>query len=580
MAGDSIKQFERLSRIRHIYGLLEQSAQDYHDRTLFKDASGKTTNYRDAVSMMHALARGLLLSGLTTGDRIALYGERNSSSWCISYLAILRMGGVVVPLDPGLKKSELESLLTDCGASGVICSGSKVEDFKQLRQEIEAFETIISLDSGSSFGVTSNDELIRKAERENIKLTDSDPEKLAILIYTSGTTGKPKGVMLSHWNIVSDILAVHQTLEFYPEDVFLSILPLHHTFECTAGFLTPMSKGCSIIFARSLKSAEIVEDMRENKATIMCGVPLVFEKMHISFKRKIGKSSVFNKWLFKTLYSISKFGLNRHSYWGRTLFGSLRRKAGVDKLRMLVSGGAALAYDVGEFFNAIGLTLVQGYGLSETSPVLSVNPVERNKWESIGPPLTGVDMHIDNPDSSGVGEIVARGPMVMLGYYNDDEATNAVLQNGWFFTGDIGQMDDEGYFHITGRSKNVIVSAAGKNVYPEEIEMLLNASPYILESLVLGRRQKNSAAEDVTAVIVPDRDFIMQHEDLEGHEEMRSAEDLIEREVKTVCAHLADFKRIKKYYIRQEELPKTTTRKVKRFLELDNYGNLVERQRV
>ncbi len=564
---------------KHIFGLLENSAERYPERILFKDASGRETRYSEAATRAHALAKGLVLSGLAASDRIALYGERNSSSWCISYLAILKLGAVVVPLDPGLKESELTSLLSDCSAAGVICSGNKVDDFKRIRRRIDTPETIISLDSGSGFGVASIEDLIRKAKRENIRFTEPDPHELAVLIYTSGTTGRPKGVMLSHWNIVSDILAVHQTLAFYPEDVFLSILPLHHTFECTAGFLTPMSKGCKVVFARSLKSAEIVEDIRENKATIMCGVPLVFEKMYISFKRKIGRSSALRKWLFRTLYSISRLGLKRYSYWGQGLFRSLRHKAGLESLRLLVSGGAALSHDVGEFFNAIGLTLVQGYGLSETAPVLSVNPIERNKWGSIGPPLNGVEMRIDNEDAHGIGEIVVKGPMVMLGYYNDPGSTREVLHSGWFFTGDVGHVDSDGYFHITGRSKNVIVSAAGKNIYPEEIEMMLNSSPYIIESLVLGRRQK-SGAEDVTAVIVPDLEFILQREDLDGHVERQSTHELIEREVRTICTRLADFKRIKKFYIREDDLPKTTTRKVKRFLEIDESGKLVERRRI
>ncbi|MCK4655427.1 MAG: AMP-binding protein, partial [candidate division Zixibacteria bacterium] len=361
--------------------------------------------------------------------------------------------------------------------------------------------------------------------------------------------------------------------DFNIDDVVLSILPLHHAFECTCGFLNSMSLGCKVVFARSYKSTELVEDMRDNGVSYMCGVPLLYEKMYLGFRRKIARSSVFKRGLFKTLFSISAYGQKRHWSWGRGLFKSMRDKAGMGSLRMLVSGGAAIPIEISRFFSAIGIAMLQGYGLSETSPVLSVNPVELNKFDSIGPPLDGVELRIDNPDQSGVGEIVVNGPMVMLGYYKNDAATAAVLRQGWFFTGDVGCVDSDGYMYITGRSKNVIVSAAGKNIHPEEIEALLNESLYILESLVLGRKAPNSNVEDVTAVIVPDLDAMMEGE-------QRSVRDIIQTEVASVCSRLADFKRIKKYYIRNEELPKTSTRKVKRCLEIDDIGNLFEKKKV
>jgi long-chain acyl-CoA synthetase len=384
--------------------------------------------------------------------------------------------------------------------------------------------------------------------------------------------------MLSHANIIADIKAIHTRLFFGPEDVFLSILPLHHTFECTCGFLTPMSMGCTIAFARSFKSSELLEDMRASNATVMCGVPLLFEKMYLVFKRKIGKSRALSRSLFRILFSISSYGLKRNSFWGESLFRSLRTKAGLDCLRLLVSGGAALPYEVAHFFNAIGINLVQGYGLSETSPVLSVNSIGDNRFNSIGPPLDGVEVRIDNPDPNGIGEIVIKGPMIMKGYYGNESATAAVLRQGWFFTGDVGHQDSEGYLYITGRSKNVIVSAAGKNIHPEEIEEHLNLSPYILESLVLGRKLPDSNVEDVTAVIVPDRDFIMQSDDLQN--DNRSVEEIIKGEVWDICSRLADYKRVKRFFIRDEELPKTSSQKIKRCLDIDDAGNLFEKKRV
>jgi len=563
-----------------IHHVLDHTCEKHSGRVLFKDASGKQTTYGEAREFSSDLAKGLILGGFAAGDRVGLLGERNSSSWCMSYVAILRMGGVVVPLDSGLKAEELATMLRDCGASGVICSMRTVEQFKKVRSTTPELTEIVSLEPAASYGVPSITDLARQGRNQHVKLHEATPDDLAVLIYTSGTTGKPKGVMLSHENIVSDLEAIHKTLEFTPDDIFLSVLPLHHTFECTCGFLAPMSCGSKVVYARSFKSTELIEDMRDSSVTIMCGVPLMFEKMCNGIKRKIAKSSRFHRMIFNMLFSVSSRGLKNYSYWGKSLFRSLRKKAGLDSIRLLVSGGAALPEEVGRFFNAIGLVTVQGYGLSETSPVLSVNPESRNKFSSIGPPLHGVELRIDDPDDTGRGEIIAKGPMVMMGYYNNPEATAEVLREGWFFTGDVGWIDDEGYVHITGRSKNVIVSAAGKNIYPEEIEAVLDQSPYIMESLVLGRREEGSNVEEVTAVIVPDRDFLMQAEDLHGKPENRPVEEIIQSEVKAVCSRLADFKRIKKYHIRDDELPKTSTRKIKRFLEIDTEGNLFEKQRV
>jgi long-chain acyl-CoA synthetase len=558
---------------RLICDLLDVSARSYSDRILFKDRSGRTVTYAEAKEQVDNLARGLVLEGFAADDKIGLLGEHNCSEWCISYLAIMRLGAVVVPLDPSLKEGELATLLGDCEASGIISSGKTIEMLKKIRNDVPSLERIAALDRTGSSGVPLIGDLIGKGRGQKIRFPDVDPDSLAILLYTSGTTGKPKGVMLSHANIISDIRAVHKRLPFDPDDVVLSILPLHHTLECTCGFLNSMSLGCKVVFARSYKSSELVEDIRDNGVSYMCGVPLLYEKMYLSFKRKIAKNSAFKRGLFGALFSISSYGQKRHWNWGRGLLRSMREKAGMGSLRMLVSGGAALPIDIGRFFSAIGIPMLQGYGLSETSPVLSVNPVELNKFDSIGPPLDGVELRIDNPDQHGIGEIVVSGPMVMLGYYKNDAATAAVLRRGWFFTGDIGCVDPDGYMYITGRSKNVIVSAAGKNIYPEEIEALLNESPYILESLVLGRKAPNSNIEDVTAVIVSDPDAMTETE-------QRSVDEIIQAEVTSVCSRLADFKRIKKYYIRNEELPKTSTGKIKRCLAIDDGGNLFERKRI
>jgi long-chain acyl-CoA synthetase len=564
----------------HIYDLLDSSCERFGDKALFKSANGKEISYDEARSRSVDLAKGLILSGLRAGDNIAIASDRSSAEWCLCYLAILRMGAVVVPLDPGLKSEELKSMLADCEASAVICSTTLIETFKNVRIEVPSIDALLATDSSGSYGVPDVADLIEKGTGKDIRFPERDPENIAVLIYTSGTTGNPKGVMLSEANIVSDIEAVHQTLTFVPQDTFLSVLPLHHTFECSCGFLCPMSKGCRIVFARSYKSGELLEDIRINRVTIMCGVPLMYEKMWLTFKRRIARSGAVSRVLFKILFAVSYYGFARNHYWGIRLFRSLRVRAGMDSVRLFVSGGAALPPTVGRFFNVLGIPLVQGYGLSETSPVLSVTPVEKNVVESIGPPLTGVDMRIDDPDDQGLGEIVVRGPMVMLGYYQNEEATSQVIQGGWFFTGDVGKADEQNYFYITGRSRNIIVSAAGKNIYPEEIESLLDQSPFILESIVLGSKTQGSNAEEVTAVVVPDMEYFDSMEQQQDADHPIDLALALAGEVRTVSARLAEFKRIKRHYVRMQPLPRTTSRKLKRSIEIDDDGELVERRRV
>jgi len=572
----SEKSFAKDSEL--ICDLLDTASKALPDKILFKDSSGQTVGYGEAKQLVDSMAGGLSLEGFQAGDRVCLIGEQNNSDWCISYLAILKIGAVVVPLDPGLKIGELLILLKDCEASGIIAGGRTIDRFTRLQAEVPSLRKMFLLSRDASSDIPSLRDLIAGGQGQTINPPRVDPDSLAILIYTSGTTGKPKGVMLSHTNIISDLRAIHKRLAFNSDDVVLSILPLYHTFECTCGFLNSISLGLTIVFARSYKSNELLEDIRTNKVSYMCGVPLLYEKMYYGFKRKIAKSSFIKRGIFKTLFSISTLGRKLNRHWDKRLYRSTREKAGLESLRLLISGGAALPHEVSRFFNTIGIALMQGYGLSETSPVLSVNSPEQIKLESIGKPLDDVEVRIDKTDSEEEGEIIVRGPMVMLGYYRNASETVKVLRDGWFYTGDIGRMDKDGFLYITGRSKNVIVSAAGKNIHPEEIETLLNESVYIKESLVLGRKNAGSNVEEVAAVIVPDTETLDQIGDTGSHKERRSLSDIIQAEVNSVCSRLADYKRIKKHYICYEELPKTTTKKIKRCLEIDEHGNLYEKK--
>jgi long-chain acyl-CoA synthetase len=401
-----------------------------------------------------------------------------------------------------------------------------------------------------------------------VQLPSVSPSDTASILYTSGTTGQAKGVMLSHENIVSDVDNMTQMIDFVDGDNFLSVLPIHHAFECTCGFLTPMAGGVTITYARGLASKLIIEDIKNNKATILLGVPLLYEKMHAGIFKAIAKKPPFTRVLFKASYSVAKLLADVfRADPGKRIFKGLREKAGLSTLRLMVSGGAPMPPDISRTFNLLGFKFIQGYGLSESAPVLTLNPLNKHKDASIGIPMPDVELKIIEQDNRGIGQIIAKGPMIMQGYYNNPAATGEVLKDGWLYTGDSGWVDQDGYYYIAGRVKNVIVTPAGKNVYPEEIESELIHSPYILESLVLGRALEGTRGEEIEAIVVPDYEYFNNLSVETGHDfSTGEIERTIKTEVQRLSSELAEFKRVKYVQIREEEFEKTSTRKIKRYL--------------
>jgi long-chain acyl-CoA synthetase len=391
---------------------------------------------------------------------------------------------------------------------------------------------------------------------------------MAVLIFTSGTTGQAKGVMLTNKNIMACVDGTYQTWFYDHHDTFISVLPLHHTFEATGGMLVPLYAGATICYARSLKSRDIVGDIRDSQATMMLGVPLLFEKIYEGILRAVKEKPMLTRAAFA-----ASSGLVRSiksltgATAGKKLFSSMREKAGLSSLRLLVSGGAALKPEVAVGLETLGLMIMQGYGLTESAPVLTLNSISRPDPNSVGPPIAGVEIKIVEPDASGIGEIAARGANVMPGYYQNQAATDAVIRDGWLHTGDLGYIDQRGCVFITGRAKNVIISAAGKNIYPEEVEAQLAKSPYISESLVLGEKNEQTGREEVHAIVYPNYETFDQYA---AHHKVKLDEAAIEKilkgEIKHQCGHLAEYKRVKHFSVREEEFPKTTTRKIKRYL--------------
>jgi long-chain acyl-CoA synthetase len=547
-------------------GLLSQSRQKFgksvafrfHDSKRFRELS-----YNDFYRMVMQAASALDQAGIKAGDKVGILSE-NRPQWGAAYFANLFLGGVNVPLDSMLKPQELPYIIRHSGIRALVASDRFIPDLEAIRDNDCSFATIISMDHN----IGKNPFLLADENPPLIEPPAASLSDLAAIIYTSGTTGLAKGVMLSHGNITSDIWGLQNTMAVYPEDNFISILPLHHTFECTCGFLVPLSVGASITYARGLASKQIIEDIRSNQATIMLGVPLVFEKMFAGITREIAKKPPFTRALFKTAFGLSKM-LNKslNAEAGNKLFASLREKAGLSSLRLFAAGGAPMIPEIAEAFNLLGFRLIQGYGLTESAPVLTMNSPDYYKNNSIGRTLPGVEIKIDQPNAQGIGEIVARGPMVMQGYYKNPQASAEVLREGWLYTGDLGWVDKKGFHYIAGRLKNVIVTPGGKNVYPEEVEYVLNQSPFVLESLVLGRQAAGSGGEDVGAIIVPNLEYFNEHAATNGIElDDKTIENTIKQEVGRISHELADYKRVKYIKIRHEDFEKTSTKKIKRYL--------------
>jgi long-chain acyl-CoA synthetase len=513
-------------------------------------------SYSQAKDATVKLSNFLMQKGFKKGDRAAIISE-NRPEWAFAYLAILFASGTVVPLDPHLSQAERRYILQDAQVKITFASQRYYDEMLELKPDLKLLKEVISLEDLEKIKANS--------QFDKTKLPQLDD--LAVILYTSGTTGFSKAVMLSHLNIVSNINSIHQCIDFNPNDNFFSILPLNHVFEATAGFLTPVSVGAAITYARSLKSKEIQEDMKTSKPTVLLVVPLFLEKLLLGIKKEIRRLPFPAKFALSVLRNISQITDFFLKGKAKTLFfRQLRKKTSFDSLRFIVSGGAALPIWVSKNLEGFGFPILQGYGLSETSPVLTVNPPSRPKNRSVGMPIPGVKIKIHQPDSQGIGEIAVKGDNVMLGYYKNPQATKeAFTKDGWFLTGDIGYLDNQGYLYITGRKKSVIVTSGGKNIYPEEIEEKLLASPFIEEVLVTAGKNPRTGNVEPEAIIFPSLDAWQEYFPNRAFKE-EAVKKVLAAEIKKQVANLAEWKRPKRFKIRLEEFPKTTTKKIKRYL--------------
>ncbi|OGF12265.1 MAG: hypothetical protein A2W00_05650 [Candidatus Eisenbacteria bacterium RBG_16_71_46] len=520
-------------------------------------------SFAEAARAMHAFAALLEREGVRPGARVGLQSE-NRPEWGLAYLAILAAGAVVVPLDVQLRPQEVGEILAFAEATHCVASARQRPLIEEARGARLPGLELISLDPAPE--LPSWEDALRDFPDVGPRPERAQPHDLAVLIFTSGTTGQAKGVMLSHSNILHNIEGVARSFEFGPADRLLSVLPLHHTFESTGGFLCPMRVGASVAYARGLKSNELREDMQTSQATLLLGVPLLFEKLLAAIRRGIGEAPLPRRLLAHALLGIT--GLTRivtGRRIGHALLRPLRQRAGLGRMRLFVSGAAPLPEETFWGLVDLGWPMLEGYGLTECSPVVAANRPHRPRPGAVGWPLTGVEVRIAEPDAERNGEILVRGPNVMLGYYRNPEGTAEVLRDRWFATGDLGRWTRDGRVRITGRLKNMIATAAGKKIYPEEVEAQIAGCPYVLEVIVAGGRDARGEREEVHAHVVPNLPALEALAASTGHAcDAAFVERVLRRELEARGHHLAPYKRVKRVIVREREFPKTSTGKIRR----------------
>ena len=554
-----------VKEFKNIREIINNSIEKYPENKAFiiknKDKNKeKYTNvtYREFGEQINALGSALINKGLKN-KHIAVISP-NRYEWALTYYAVLNGTGILVPLDKGLPDSEIESLLQRSHSNAVIFDKKYEEIMKQIKENKTTDVTeFICMDENDTFTsinelLTEGKELLNQGYREFLDAKINE-EEMSIILFTSGTTSASKAVMLSHKNIASNLYALNSAEKIYDTDVNLAFLPFHHTFGST-GLLFFLSNGATNVFCDGIR--HIQSNLKEYKVTTFVCVPLLLEAMYKKIMKEIEKQG--KEKLIKRIIPITNFLLKLKIDIRRKVFKDIINSLG-GNIRFIVSGASGIDKKVAKGFNDFGILTVQGYGLTETSPVLTAENENCIRYGSIGYPMANVEVKIDNPNEEGIGEIIARGPNVMLGYYENEEATNEVIVDGWFHTGDLAYQDKDGYIFVAGRKKNVIVLKNGKNIYPEELEILINDLPYVEESMVFGMPKEDDLV--VSAKIVYNKDFKEKNNYTE--EELR---EKIWKDIKEINKELPTYQHMKNIIVTDEPMIKTTTAKVKRYEEI------------
>lgn len=554
-------------QITDLKDMINSSIAQYRDKPAFWTKEKGTSEYKPITygrlkEEMDALGTALIDLGLKD-KRIAVIGE-NRYEWALTYLTLVGGVGVTVPIDRELPENEIASLLKRARVDAVVFSGNSISKLAGfIADENNSRILFVSMDKPTLERVLFLGDLIDSGKkllsRGDTTYLDAkiDPESMNIMLFTSATTDTSKVVMLSQNNICVNLMSMCKMIDIKPEDIFFSLLPLHHTYECTCGFLCPLYRGASIAYCEGLR--HIAKNLQESKATVFLGVPLIFETMYKKIWDQAKKSGSHKKLKFGVI--LCNFLKIFNVDLTKKLFAPIYESFG-GNLRLMISGAAGINPAVAKGYRNFGLGFLQGYGLTECSPIVALNRDVDFKDAAAGLPLPGVEVKINEPADDGIGEIICKGGNVMLGYYNDEETTAEVLKDGWFYTGDLGYIDGDGFIYITGRKKHVIVTKNGKNIYPEEIEALINEIPYVKESIVYGKEDDKSGETVIAALIVPDMEVL----DAQG-KTLADCKTMLEEDIKVINKKLVIYKYVRDFTIREQEFAKTTTKKIKRYME-------------
>ena len=579
--GKKNSKLYEITNYKTVKEIFESSTTKYAENTFILEKFNskepfKEIKYKEFRSDVISLGTALNDYLKIKDSRIIIIGE-NTYHWYVSYMSLLCGSGVAVPVDKELPENEIVNVINRAKATAVIYSTKKKEVINKIIEakntDVKYFIQMNSDDelSGNKVGlnylIKQGNILINNGNDAYNKI-DIDPNEFKVLLFTSGTTSNSKGVMLCNRNLAENINAVSAYVKLYPNDRLMSILPLHHTYESTIGFILPFSAGCSISVCQGLRY--IVSDLQETKPTAILTVPLLVENLYKKINANIKKSK--KDGIVNSMIHITNALKGVNIDIKRKVFNEIYENLG-GNLRIIVSAAAPIDKKIGKWVEDIGITFLQGYGLTETAPIAALTPEYKTKVGSAGKPVICADIKIDNPNEKGEGEILIKSETLMLGYYEDEKTTKEAIVDGYFHSGDIGYLDDEGYLFITGRCKNVIVTQNGKNIYPEEIELMLGNVPEIKESMVYGKQdleKKNDKELIITAKVIPNYDEIarIHGKDLTDDQ----VYDIIWEKIKEVNRKLTSYKAIKKLEIKKDEFEKTTTMKIKRYVEIKKEG--------
>lgn len=555
--------------IKNLKEMLNKTKKTYSEKTAYKikiaEGEYKIITHSTVRENVDALGTKLIQMGLKN-KRIAVIGE-NRYEWEIAYLAIVCGTGVVVPLDKSLPKRELEILIERSEIEAIFYSKKYEDILKEIKKnQNNKLRYLISMDSIKNNDeiysekelISMGEELINKGNREFIDAI-IDNEKMSIMLFTSGTTSLSKVVALSHKNICANLMDLGSILDITSDDTFLSILPIHHVFECTVGFLFALYKGAETVFSDGIR--HVIENLNEYHVTVMACVPGVYERIFYFIRKQLEKQGKLNEILEKE-EKLKKFSMDER----KQAFKEIHNMIG-GKVKLLISGAAALDPKIEERYRLLGINIVQGYGLTETSPVVAIGTNKEHKVGTVGKTVPSAEVKVTNVNEEGIGELIVKGPSVALGYYNDEKATNEAFKGEWFYTGDLAKIDDDGYIYICGRKKSVIVLKNGKNIFPEEIESLINKIEGVKESFVFGRQQSSDKENiKLNAKIVYDKATMKNTYNVETEEKIYN---VLHEKIKEVNSQIPKYKAVRGIILTQEPLIKTTTNKIKRQANLD-----------